>query len=520
MKTKSFGKCVLGLGILCTSLSFASSEKRGTQSVKVRSADEDNFSLQLTPKEELALFDSKTADALNQSWGKNRKPASEMQFDESNLSKGFVAFRNAFLSVKNAEQLEALLNTSVAQYDNYSDDVKLFVSQLQMLIPLRGVVWRMRPLFEQGGFFHGTKSSHSMAVSSIRFIESMMKIYLPTDQWNAGFEYLTSPSAKMTNAQQFQTVRAFQNYLLTEVRPELEKATNQVTAIWPKSANQIYVWDLKMAYGAGTFEDGIRRYQGMASPEVEVTLGAMHSSLNNLFVFAAYNQEKLMQVMEKVGQTIGINGFKPGAELGVTSEEEVNVLNSFGGDHFLMLRKSKTQNIGKLMMGQAFYHLQATVNFYDLAYKQLQKTSSSNTAMAINPIFFQEGWTKGIRDGLAKMEAMISGPAKVRSSVTGHEVTIDLPALFNNPPEQLLAFLPTGWDHQGPAEFNVKNEKGEPLTYRNYSRGRAIAWNNAAWAPYVTSAAGKDPHYMAEAAQTLFMATGGFLAFPVSFAVY
>ena len=96
------------------------------------------------------------------------------------------------------------------------------------------------------------------------------------------------------------------------------------------------------------------------------------------------------------------------------------------------------------------------------------------------------------------MKAVVQGVASVRDPLSGEIVTIDLPAFYSKPPESLAVLFPTKFE-KGSFEKSIKNSKGESLTFRNYSNGKAIAWNNNEWKVFVPSADGKDPGYMTEA---------------------
>ena len=100
----------------------------------------------------------------------NRKLASSQSYSESDLSNDFKTLREQWLKVKDPDQLENLLKISYARYDNYSDDTKYFLAQAHLILPLRGIIWRMRPLFEKGGSFIGVKSTHVTAVQLLRSV--------------------------------------------------------------------------------------------------------------------------------------------------------------------------------------------------------------------------------------------------------------------------------------------------------------------------------------------------------------
>ena len=432
---------------------------------------------------EKMVFNTKAVNSMISSWAKKeRKPASSGAFDESDLSPSYKHIRDQILSAKTADDFEARLTALEAGYDGMTEDAKFFAAQMIMLKPLRGVVWRLRPLFETGGgflSFSGNKGTHSAAVSALRFVSHAINVYLPTDQSEALFDYLTVPSKNMKSSQQFTGVSQFQQYLRTEVYPSIEGTVMRLSAFESSKARP-YIWDNKVLFGTGAFEDGIKRYVGFHDAEYLATMGALHKSLNNLLLTCAYNQDALMDVMGAMGKLYGVDGFRS-ADLGVTSKEKAETLNSFRNTNFLTLKTTKKDpDFGKKYFKAAYVHLKLSAEYMKATY-QVVKDQPASTANVINPLFFNEKGNPELGAGVLSLSQAVNEQTTVRSGITGETLVVDIPSFYSNPPQNLLALLPNSWESSAKRETTFKNASGENLTYRNYREGRPKTWNKAQW---------------------------------------
>ena len=62
----------------------------------------------------------------------------------------------------------------------------------------------------------------------------------------------------MGKADQFQSIAQFQNYMIEKFIPILNESTSRILAL-SKNPQKVYVWDNKMVFGRGTFEDEVKR---------------------------------------------------------------------------------------------------------------------------------------------------------------------------------------------------------------------------------------------------------------------
>jgi hypothetical protein len=434
-----------------------------------------------------------------------RKPASS-SVDEKDLAEDFKAFRTKFLAVKTADELDALLVEAEKNYDSYSPDLKYFVAQVELIRPYRAIVHRMRPLFEH------TKSVHSVAVTTLKSMASNLRVYLPTDQWEAGFAYVTVPSSDPALNTQFQSIREFQDFLVTTI-PNLYRAMTRLNALYKGGLQKPLVWDNKLFYGTGTFEDGLDRYRTHDFPELLTTMTSLRLTAHSILVFCAYNQNEFLDFFEDMGRLAGLNGFNFLTELGVSAQERAKVWKKRKYQSFLTLSEN---DVGKQLMKEAFIHLKAAVFYTNTAWKHLDGKADSDYSVLSFGRFQMD--RRAIELRLKNMMDMVNGPTSIRSPITGEVVDVNLPAFFSNPPSNLKQLLPTQFD-KSPEFLSVKSTSGERVEYRNYFRGRAIGWDNGAWAPYFPSAAGQSSDYMMKAVRVLRQSWGGDYLSPVLNAV-
>lgn len=458
--------------------------------------------------------------ALNQG-GRKVADVGQMSFSENSLSADFKdRFRSEWLKVKNADQLEALLLKSEKEYDTYPSDVKYYLSQIHTMIPLRGIVWRLRPLFEKRSGFLGSNTTHVTAVQFVREMAANMKMFTPTEQWEAGFEFLTTPSTSMTTAMQFKSIREFQTFMSQVMANRIQRNTDQIRTLLNQNPSQVYVWDNLMNFGTGTFRDGVRRYVGHGPAEVMMTLATAYRSLHNIYMFSAYNQDETLNIVQQMGAHLGMDSMPVGfaalgrrTEMGLTDQERAQiVLQAARTKRFLELQDYHGTTLGTDFMRQALNSLRNSVNYTAQAYELLQGKSPAGN-MGINPLFAQPEAFDRLGSGIENMKAAVEKRTEILDSISGKSVVIDLPNFYLSPPKSLALLMATGWDSEKPAELTVTNKSGERLKVRNYFRGRATQWNNEAWANYVPSAKGKGSNYMSEARRILQYSPGTSLVF-------
>ncbi len=464
----------------------------------------------------IAKNNIKIKDSFNKKQHKNelrkwnnlkRKPSSEHSYSESNLTKDFKILRAKWLSVKNAKQMEKLLKDSYKKIKNnkvaFSEDVKFFLAQMHLIIPLQGIVWRMRPIFEKHNF------THVSAVQLIRGTVSGVKLFFPTDQWNASIEFLTEPSINMRKSHQFKSILDYQEFLISELIPMIQDSIKIVESIQNKENERIFVWDNKMAFGTASFKDGIKRYSGYGPAERHLSLAGMYRAIKTALVFSSYNQDAILDVSSEIGAHLGIDGLKIlpkvlNDDFGLTDlERNKIIMKAIEKKKFLSIR-----NIGKDYMKNAWIALKNSVLNIEAAHNYLKNGEPSH-AMSLNPIFYSEDLYPRLDSAISNMTSLVDEKkpiSEIRDPISGRTAKINLYNFYNNPPKSLRGFLPTNFE-LGEKDKEVTISDGV-VKIRNYTKGRAIGWNNNYWKQLVPSAAGKGSNYMSEA-RRIFAYSGG-----------
>jgi hypothetical protein len=475
----------------------------------------------IAPHFEYYRYTSTVATPPKLTSAKSYRRLSSASFSDNDLKEDFKAFRTRFLQVKTADQLGALLQEGDTNYDSYSPELKYFVAQAVLLVPYRGIFYRAQKLFDQ------SKSVHSIVVSSIRGSAASMNIYLPSDAWKAGFDFISVPDD--ANSKQYTQMSELQDFFASTV-PGIKKSIERITALLTSGEGMPFVWDNQLAFGADSYADGLPldRYRANGVPEVSATLAAQYGSVQAIDTFCAYNVDDILNVAEALGHQIGLNGFDFLAEvgigeLGVSDSDRSKVFVKYSA--FLTLRADRDPAItddpglGKRMMSDAFINLRSSVKYVDAGWKNLMGTDSNQPVINDYAIFdsrrFQAD-SRTIQLRLDTINAAVNGtpPTMLRSVITGGNVSVDLPSLFNNPPQDLKAFLPTGFDNSENYS-SYESTSGKKYKYRNYFHGRSTSWNTAAWAPYFPSAQGQGADYPSKIAQILKETWGGDLFAPI-----
>lgn len=493
----------VALSLVLSTASYAGKIKEDFKTYKIPSLVEVSF------EDEDFLKDKKEWTKLK------RKLASDMSFSGSDMSSDLQKLRDEWLKVKTGSEMEELLKKSHADFNKYSEDTKYFLAQIHTALPFRGIIWKLRPLFENSSGFLGNKSTHVTAIQAVRGSVSALKMFLPTKQTDAAIQFFTEPSIEMTKDDQFKTVGQFQKYLMENFMPVLNESISRIQLVTKNSAQKVFVWDNKMVFGRGTFDDDIQRFVGNGPAEMNFVLASMYRASHDILIYCAYNQEYSIKLAGEMGSHLGIDSSvfaSKREDIGMTDKERVSLIKSATSKHnFLEIRNYSGSRYGSELMKQAYSSLKSSVVYAERSYEYLQGRDTSRS-MGLNPVLFQPEISPNLDKGIKNMKAVVNGPAEVRDPVSGETVTINLPAFYNEPPESLNVLMPVGFE-EGEVQKSIKNKKGEYLQVRNYLHGRSISWNNMAWRKYVPSAEGKNAGYMADARRAIRSSFGTSIIF-------
>lgn len=428
-----------------------------------------------------------------------------------------------WLATKTSEGVSKLLTESFAKYDTYkAPDVKYFLAQMHTMIPLKGIIWRMRPLFEVGGKFNGNRMTHMSAIQLVRNAVTGLSAAFPTKQTDAMIGYFTKPGPEMTEKSQFRSMVAFQNFLVNEFAQAQIKAATRISELERTYADAApWVWDNKIFYGTASFRDGLNQFVGHGSAERHVMMGTAWEAVHDAYVFSAYNQNELISLAGKLGRSFGIDVLKSEEwdERGLTDEERLKIVRSYAANSgFLELRgsdraknKDDKKDLGVEYMKQALDAKKWAVHEFNQAYLKI-KNRDAAPSRAINPILFQSNVQNRLDAGVTKMVSAMAGETEFLDPVSSMTVKINVPNFYNNPPKSLTALMANGWESHTDNQPITGND-GKPLQYRNYFSGRSNSWNNNEWSKYVTTAKGKEANYMMTAKRVLHYSVGAMPVF-------
>ncbi|MFP5491376.1 MAG: hypothetical protein ACLGG0_07740 [Bacteriovoracia bacterium] len=413
-----------------------------------------------------------------------RNPSSSGAGDESMMSDKFKETRDQFLKLKTADELEAFLTEHEEKFETYRDeDQRFFISQLLPLRELRGIVWRSRPVFSK------TKIAHSFVLTSVKSAVSSVKILLPTEQWHAGLEYVSNPYVRDGKvATEFKSEAELIAHIAGPFRDALLVTAKRIQSIDLK--DKTIVWDNKLAFGKASFQDDIDRYRLVGEVERLSSLGSLHALLAQVTYQRAYSGENSMKLYQDMGKLYGVDGFFSQVD-GAPSSKRVEILRKPAYANYATLVED-----GRDWMKLSFNHLKESVNLTASIWNQIKAEDRPLTEAFIFDTSFARAYERGSDLAIANMEAMVNGKAQIRSGVTGEVVVVDLPAFYENPPQDLKSFLPTQFDRS--AEWKVvvlKDSAGKQhkVKTRNYEVGRGIDWNAEAYRQIFPSlASGQD----------------------------
>lgn len=500
------------------------------------------FEAPATPEMVDAKWDPAEFKEVNKAWTKaSRKIASDLKATDAFKAQ----LMDPWLQVSNSEQMSKLLTDSYLNYDGkvdpktkYTPEVKYFLNHLHAMIPLKAIVWKMRPIFEVGGL--GNKSTHMSAIQFIRGVTTGLAAGFPTQQTRAMTDYFTKPGPEMTEASQFRSVEEFQTFLVNTYIPFLDSSAKRISALAKENAGSVFVWDNQMYYGTASFKNGFNRYVGHGLAEMHISMAGLSEAIHDAFMFSAYNQKDLIEVAGDLGRKFGIDIIKGGGwnEIGLTDAERNTVLKKYVNKDkgFLSLRTyglvdkaklkltnmkavtvdGKEKELGEGLVWRAYEYKKIAVNHYFDAYKALDG-KAANASMALNPALYQKDVQNRLNEGVERMKDAIEKPTDFNDPISSEVVRLDVPNFYKNPPKSLKVLMATNWegspdDKEGPF---VVNSKGKKLHYRNYFAGRSTEWDNTAWGQYVTTANGKGADYMMTAKRVMHYSLGATPVFGV-----
>lgn len=414
---------------------------------------------------------------------KSRKIASELdqEFFEGKMSPEMKKFREEFLKVKTADELDAKLTELDKNYDSYSDDVKFMAAQLIPMRALRGLVWRLIPTVED------TKITHSLLLTQVKSLGVNMKIFLPTDQWNAAFDYITQPfvqNGQFPFTQAGEVVAQFpkgsevhvQAYMRNTVLPMLRTSALRLDKI--DLSDSYIVWDNKLLYGPGAFPSAMDRYSLVGEVEKQTSLTYLYGTLSEIAYQSAYSQEGGLKMNQQISKLYGWDSFLSKVD-GVPASKRIQII-----------RDPKYSNWGRLYddgqkwLNSSWHFLARSVAHGDLAWNAMKSRPVSEVYFSDNS--YALPFQRPVNLRLDNLKKMLEGPTMIRSFITEETATVNLKEFYLNPPTDLKDLYATGFE--GGAEnatLSLKTKDGvKAFSHRNYFKGRPMSWKIDAYKKY------------------------------------
>lgn len=429
-------------------------------------------------------IDTSLKNIIAKSEGK-RSPAQAGNLNENMMTPEFKAIRDRFLyKVKTSDELDQLLAELDEKYDSLPNDAKIFAAQVIPVRPLRGIVYRLRNVFEKR-----SRAAHSAVLSVALNTATNFRIYLPQDSMKVVEEYFMSPfyeNGKLVSS--FNNEADIQG-LLTGIF--LSKIHQSNTRLGEVSLTQPVVWDQRLTYGPNTFQDGLNRFRLVGELEKSLIRSAMMGTVSSLYVLRSYDINESIDLAKDLGKLYGIDGFLSVVD-GVSAEKVTSVLR-------------KRPNIGQLLpdgaenMRNALNCSAWSMIFAKVAWDASSKERKDEELYAVDSGYWRVN-RNDIEKNLDILYRVVRSDKseKIRSSVTGDIIEIRYSDFFLNPPTDLKTFLPlkNGFNSQTNmtrmAVMDAKTQKKASITYRNYLKGSPEQWDVQFYQKYFPNVKSND----------------------------
>jgi hypothetical protein len=388
--------------------------------------------------------------------------------------------------IQKAEDLTRLIADLDKNYSKLTQtDAKFVAAQLIALKPFRSIIYRCRRLIDSA------KISKSVIITMIRGAAVGTDIFFPTEQWQAGFSYLTEPSANM--GADINTEIDFHNYMTKELYPSLYTLIERVNGM--KFSKPVY-FDNKMLYSQANFVSDDDRYAILTETERQLYLSGLLFNMSGLMSASSYSWEGLFQAADSIARIYGFDSISFDIE-GATAKDRFTRVKRY--PQLFTLRQG-----GAGWMKSSYKWFIEGVRTAKLAWLRLKDDQNNNRG--VNNLIDPRGlmpFVRQIDESVNNIENLIQDKEVVSAVVNGEAVDVRFSQFFLNPPKDLKAFMPT--------EFNKESnyKKNAYGTYRNYRAGSPVGWNLEAYRRYFPDV--KSNEDIKRAARILGQSWGGAL---------
>ncbi len=412
----------------------------------------------------------------------------------------------------------------VAKYNNDINFNKLSIqskwvaAQLALLLPWRGFFFRARPLMEDSD----APFVHSFIVGWLRNANAGVNAFVPTPQWVSGFDFVAKPYVGMLA--DIKTDNDLYFFVKNELLPSLQKFNTRMNNIVYATVNgerkinpefRPFYFDNKLIYSTSKIVDEQDRYVVMGRGEVHSVISSANLTISSLHVALAYNWNGLLKTINGVATVMGFNNLLSSNPDKMTAKDRVSIVRNARQLFRIIPKTSELPDGGATWTRAAYPWFREGVRQGRIAWNFTKNEDSTigNQFPLLDPRTFIP-FTRTIDTSFENISHLIEGHGVRSSLVDGQEIQVNFQAIYNNPPEDLKAFLATGFE-EGPKSLV------EPITrkeYRNYKYGNPKTWNLGAYLPYFPDIDQKD---IPKAARILSQSWGanilGAALFPVLF---
>ncbi len=361
-----------------------------------------------------------------------------------------------------------------------SSEAKFLYVQMSLLYSYEGILYRMRPYVEQ----HPTP--HSFMVTTLRRMGSNINVLDRSDQTKLAFDYMSKPSLAVKD-RLIKNDTQFQAFIANEQTKVLYTAFRALSHI---DFSKGVINDKKIVFGTDSFDDSVQRYVIADEGDQNLMLSRLARNYARWAMFLAYDFSGMLELVKGYGKLNGVDGFKTEAAnflgfggsyvIGATAKDRKGVI-----DNILKNKKysnfMKKQAKGDDWMKTAYQALVVSVQKGDLAWQVIK--DRPNGSRSLFPAFTATFYEDLVGHNIEALNNVITSKSAIafKSTITGRTASFNVYEYFHNPPENLVAFLPTGFKDKDQRE--LKHE-ATGKTYRNYLYESASAWNTSAYSQY------------------------------------
>lgn len=460
----------------------------------------------------------------------------------------FASLINQALEIKTAKQLYNFIKTQDQNYDKFKElESKYFVLQLSLLLPAKGIFWRIDTLtasYLGDGRIDTTNTAQNLFVALISRMSSFNTVFAgfsSENNWKAGYDFLTKPNDEFTFEKvltskscnikkykkfglSFNNEKDYRAYLACEYYPALVKAEERLKTLlndpqikMMENSNKFLVWDNKLLYGVDSFDpekgqdaDRIRKITG---GDIYSVMAGIQSAKSGIESSIAYKLKGLVAIINKAGKvmaSVGISTKKISKE-SFSSRKRTRIIN--GERNFL--RAEKTNFYGgdyRYWMKKSLTSVESWWKYADRARVIYENTSDffekDDSQLILNPAlinFVQRSLDlsdEHIKNMIFEDEAIIS-------SIVGKTLRINYRNIFLSPVTDIKVYLPNRWkgkENDVRRSYRSKKLKSR-IYYRDFSVGNSDGWNVETYRKIFPEVKSKDD--LREAARIMSQSWGG-----------